>query len=104
MFLVVCAISVQAQTHLSPIVSGTISKPIYTTSYEIFKSSHVQLEFSHPYYLGWEVWMSNEGIVYVVLQRKQTWFDRLTTYAISDATILNIGCVPTDLYLALVSK
>ena len=80
-----------AQIHISPVVGGNVNKPIFITSYEVFTSNHIPLQETHPAYPKWEVWMSYDGIVYVVLRRKQSWLNRKFTYKKFSATILNVG-------------
>ena len=94
MFLVVCAVSVQAQTCVIGTCSGTVSKPCYTLDYDTFVADKVQATYSIPSFPNWEVWTTEYGVTYVVLKRKQ--FAPFTSYNRWNIRVLNLGFYPKD--------
>lgn len=89
LFLIVCTIGVQAQTmqYGTPDTANTT----WNLSYEEFTSTHIPLEMTHPSFPGWECWLSYDGLLYVVLQCKQSWINEIFTYRRFNCVVLCLG-------------
>lgn len=90
LFLLVCVcLSTSAQTLQFGTPDSTTTT--WNLSYEEFTSTHIPLEMSHPNFPNWECWLSYDGLLYVVIQRKQSWLNKQLSLKRWDAVILCLG-------------